>query len=233
MSTLSLPDALALALFLGAWIGYSIVIEKTRHGRRSLNALMHGYRDRWMTELLAREIRIVDSQVTAALQNGTAFFASTSLIAIGGALTLLRASDEIVHVMGMLPFSVPNTPEMWQAKIVGLAVVLVYAFFKFAWSYRLYNYLAIMIGAAPPSSEKDSEAARKFAYRGARLCEDAGLQFNRGQRAFFFALGYLGWFLGPIELALTTVGVVIVMWRRQFVSVSRRAFDAEDGGTAS
>src|SRR5262245_19363395 len=29
----------------------------------------------------------------AALQNGTAFFASTSLIAIGGALTLLRSSE--------------------------------------------------------------------------------------------------------------------------------------------
>ncbi len=225
MPPFSLPDALALGLFLFAWLGYSLVIEKTARGRQSLNSLMHVYRDRWMNELLAREIRIVDSQVTAALPNGTAFFASTSLIAIGGALTLLRASDEIVHVMGMLPFSVPNTPEMWQAKIVGLSVIFVYAFFKFAWSYRLFNYLAIMVGAAPPHTEKDTEAARTFAYRGARLCEDAGLQFNRGQRAFFFALGYLGWFLGPIEFALTTIGVVIVMWRRQFASGSRRAFD--------
>jgi len=40
--------------------------------------------------------------------------------------------------------------------------------------------------------------------------------FNRGQRAFFFALGYLGWLLGPLPLVLTTTGVVIVMWRRQF-----------------
>ncbi len=226
MLSLSLPDALALALFLAAWIGYSIVVEKTARGGQSLNALMHVYRDQWMTELLAREVRIVDSQVTAALQNGTAFFASTSLIAVGGALTLLSASDEIMQVMGMLPFAAPNTPEMWQVKIVGLSVILVYAFFKFAWSYRLFNYLAIMIGAAPPHTEKDTEAARIFAHRGARLCEDAGRQFNRGQRAFFFALGYLGWFLGPAELALTTIGVVIVMWRRQFVSASRRAFDA-------
>lgn len=226
MLSLSLPDALALALFLAAWIGYSIVVEKTARGGQSLNALMHVYRDQWMKELLAREVRIVDSQVTAALQNGTAFFASTSLIAVGGALTLLSASDEIMQVMGMLPFAAPNTPEMWQAKIVGLSVILVYAFFKFAWSYRLFNYLAIMIGAAPPHTEKETEAARIFAHRGARLCEDAGRQFNRGQRAFFFALGYLGWFLGPAELALTTIGVVIVMWRRQFASASRRAFDA-------
>ncbi len=48
---------------------------------------MHGYRDEWMEQLLGREMRMVDAQVTAALQNGAAFFASTSLIAIGGTLT--------------------------------------------------------------------------------------------------------------------------------------------------
>jgi uncharacterized membrane protein len=42
-------------------------------------------------------------------------------------------------------------------------------------------------------------------------------------RAFFFALGYLGWFLGPLPLIATTAGILVVMWRRQFVSESRRA----------
>ena len=97
MPAFTLPDLLALAWFLGAWIGYSIVIEKTAKGRDGLNALMNDYRDEWMERLLARDMRIVDSQVTASLQNGTAFFASTSLIAIGGALTLLRASRRDPH----------------------------------------------------------------------------------------------------------------------------------------
>lgn len=227
MLAFSLPDDLALGWFVGCWLVYSLVIEKTARGRTGLNARMNGYRDQWMTELLAREVRIVDSQVTAALQNGTAFFASTSLIAIGGTLTLLRATDQILAVIAALPFSVPTTHAMWEVKIMGLAVIFVYAFFKFAWSYRLFNYVAIMIGAAPPSPQKDTAAARTFAYRASKLCAEAGLHFNRGQRAFFFALGYLGWFLGPLELALTTTGVVIVMWRRQFSSVSRRAFDVE------
>jgi uncharacterized membrane protein len=226
MLAFTLPDTLALAWFLGSWIVYSLVIEKTAKGKTGLNTLMNGYRDRWMEELLTREVRIVDSQVTAALQNGTAFFASTSLIAIGGTLTLMRAADQILVVIAALPFSVPVTQEMWELKVLGLAVIFVYAFFKFAWSYRLFNYLAIMVGAAPPSSQKDTPAAQAFAHRASRLCADAGLHFNRGQRAFFFALGYLGWFLGPLELALSTTGVVIVMWRRQFASESRKAFDA-------
>ena len=109
-----------------------------------------------------------------------------------------------------------------------MTIIFVYAFFKFAWSYRLFNYFAIMVGAAPPREEKDTAAAQVFAHRAARLCADAGRHFNRGQRAFFFALGYLGWFLGPLPLALTTTGIVIVMWRRQFASETRKAFSAID-----
>jgi uncharacterized membrane protein len=221
------PDLFALLYFLAAWIGYSMLVERTPHGRQSLNALMNGYRDRWMEQLLARELRMVDAQVTAALQNGTAFFASTSLLAIGGVLAMFRSTEQVVSVVGWLPFREAPTQEEWEVKLLGLTVIFVYAFFKFAWSYRLYNYVAIMVGAAPPPKAKATRAAREFAHRTARICADAGRHFNRGQRAFFFALGYLGWFLGPLPLALTTTAIVIVMWRRQFKSESRLAFSQE------
>ena len=223
-----LADALALLYFLAAWIGYSILIEHTDHGRSGLNSLMNRYRDEWMQELLVREMRMVDAQVTAALQNGTAFFASTSLLAIGGALAMLRVPQETLSVVAWLPFGDIPTQAVWEAKILGLAVIFVYAFFKFAWSYRLYNYVAILVGAAPQPRARHSKRAKQFVKRTARICEDAGRHFNRGQRAFFFALGYLGWFLGPVPLVLTTTGVVIVMWRRQFRSPSRDAFDSAD-----
>ena len=232
MAAFTLLDLLAFAWFLGVWLGYSLIIEKSAKGRRGLIAMMNLYRDEWMERLLARDMRMVDAQVTAALQNGTAFFASTSLIAIGGTLTLLRSTEQILTVVAALPFGVASSPELWELKTMGLAIIFVYAFFKFAWSYRLFNYFAIMVGAAPPSSAKDTPGAKAFAHRAARLCEDAGRHFNRGQRAFFFALGYLGWLLGPLPLALTTTGVVIVMWRRQFSSEARKAFDADVGDAA-
>jgi uncharacterized membrane protein len=225
MTALTVPDLIAFAWFLAAWLGYSAAVEYTARGRQTLNALMNGYRDVWMERLLARDVRIVDSQVTAALQNGTAFFASTSLIAIGGTLSLLRSAETVPPVFSELPFGLTPSRELWDLKMLGLTVIFVYAFFKFAWSYRLFNYFAIMVGAAPPPEEKDTPDAQAFAHRASRLCADAGRHFNRGQRAFFFALGYLGWFLGPIPLAVTTAGVLVVMWRRQFASDARRAFD--------
>ena len=225
MPAFAWTELVAFAWFVLAWAGYSYVIERTARGRIGLNALMNLYRDEWMLRLIGRENRIVDAQVIAALQNGTAFFASTSLIAVGGALSLLRAPEAVLPVIAAVPFGAPSSRELWELKMVGLAVIFVYAFFKFAWAYRLYNYFAIMLGAAPPAAQRDGAEAQAFATRAASICADAGRHFNRGQRAFFFALGYLGWFLGALPLVITTAGVVIVMWRRQFTSESRRAFD--------
>jgi uncharacterized membrane protein len=223
MPLFSTLDLIALACFVGAWVGYAIAVEKTPYGRRGLNTLMHRYRYQWMEQMLARDMRIVDTQLIAALQNGNAFFASTSLIALGGSLTLLHSTDQMLEVIGALPFGTRTTATQWQAKSMGLAIIFVYAFFKFAWAYRLFNYVAMMIGSAPPVAQKDSAEAKALAERVARLSEVAGMHFNRGQRAFFFALGYLGWYLSPVVFLAATAAVVFVMWRRQFASDSRRA----------
>ncbi len=223
MPLFTVLDFVALAFFLGTWAIYGVVINRTERRRRGLNAEMAQYRQLWMTEMLGRDVRMVDAQITAALQNGTAFFASASLIAVGGALTLLRSTPEVLHVMAALPFAIKLSPVQWEAKTIGLAVIFVYAFFKFAWCYRLYNYVAILVGAAPPAEDKDTAAAKAHAARVAGLCDVAGTHFNRGQRALFFALGYLGWFISPWVLMATTVIVAAILWRRQFASDSRRA----------
>jgi uncharacterized membrane protein len=177
-------------------------------------------------QMLGRDMRMVDAQIVASLQNGTAFFASTSLIAVGGALTLLRSTEEILAVVAALPFGIVTTPVQWEAKTIGLAIIFVYAFFKFAWSYRLFNYVAIMVGATPPAAQKDEPEAKAHAARVGRLSAVAGRHFNRGQRAFFFALGYLGWFLGPWVLMGTSVAVAVILWHRQFGADSRRILGA-------
>jgi uncharacterized membrane protein len=219
----TLLDIIALAGFIAAWTSYAFTVEKTRHGKVSLNARMVGYREIWMRRMLAREQRMVDMQIMAAQQNGTAFFATTSLFAIGGALTILRSSDEMIAIASHLPLSIQTSRTLWEIKSAGLTIIFVYAFFKFAWSYRLYNYVAIMLGATPPPADKDSPEAEAHVLRTAHLFSIAARHFHRGQRAFFFALGYLGWFAGPIVFMAATAAVVIVMGLRQFASDSLEA----------
>jgi uncharacterized membrane protein len=218
-----LVDCLALGFFILEWLVYAYTLERSAYGRDSLSARMNAYREVWVRRLLDREARMVDMQIMASLQNGTAFFASSSLIAIGGGLALLRSTNDALVVLKALPIELSPSPALWEMKCVGLILIFVYTFFKFAWAYRLFNYVAILFGAMPPASKRDTPEADAHVLRTARLFESAGRHFNRGQRAFFFALGYLGWFVSPWVLFVTTAAVVIVTWRRQFASNAWKA----------
>ena len=216
-------DITAVAFFALEWLVYAITLEHSAYGRDSLSDRMHVYREVWVRNLLHREARMVDMQVMASLQNGTAFFASSSLIALGGGLALLRSTNDAAAVFGALPIDLTQSPALWEIKCVGLILIFIYTFFKFAWSYRLFNYVAILFGAMPPAAQRDTPEAEAHVMRTTRLFETAGRHFNRGQRGFFFALGYLGWFVSPWVLFVTTAAVVIVTWRRQFASAAWRA----------
>jgi uncharacterized membrane protein len=222
----SLPDYGALGFFVLAWALYHLAIESSAAGGRSLNRLMNAHRYLWMERMLSRENRVVDTTIMASLQNGTAFFASTSLFAIGGALTLLRSPDDVLTLLGESPLGIATTRLAWEMKVIGFAVIFVYAFFKFAWSYRLFNYVAILIGSVPVRPQPDDEEAKATARRAAAMHVVAGMHFNRGQRAFFFALAYLGWFIGPYVMIGATAAVLLVMWRRQFASDAIAAMES-------
>ena len=208
----------ALAFFALAWLSYHVAVEVTpaRHG--GLNVRMNKYRSLWMEQMLAREKRIVDANIMGSLQNGTAFFASTSLLAIGGVLALLRATEDVLTATAEMPFGLSTTRFAWEVKVIGLAMIFVYAFYNFAWAYRIFNYAAILVGAVPRADDPRKEDAKAAVHRAAR-------HFNRGQRAFFFALAYLGWFVSPYLFMAGTAACLFVMWRRQFASDAIRALE--------
>ena len=167
LQAFSVSDYVALAFFGLAWFTYWAGVERSSAARRSLNLLMNGHRHLWMEQMVGRDNRIVDTTIMASLQNGTAFFASTSLIAIGGVLALLQSTDTMLTLFGDLPFGLATTRLAWEVKVIGLAVIFVYAFFKFSWAYRLFNYGAILIGAVPIlHGGEDKERARGRSARG-------------------------------------------------------------------
>ena len=78
MLDLTRADMAALIWFAVAWFGYSFVVDRARFGANSLNARMVGFRRRWMRSMLARDNRIVDTQINMQLQQGAGFFASAT-----------------------------------------------------------------------------------------------------------------------------------------------------------
>ena len=220
---LRVPDLAALALFVAAWAIYSYTAEGRFSRRSTLTAAMNRQREVWMRTMAQRDLRMVDTSIMIGLQQGTAFFASSCILAIGGCFAILGSGDRVLGVMGDLPFATVQSRAEFELKILGLVLILAYSFFKFGWSYRLFNYCSILIGAVPIPNDRNADELEVSVHRAARMNVLAGMHFNAGLRGIFFSIGYLGWFIGPAVLAAATVLVVAVLVRRQFFSRARTA----------
>lgn len=223
MHALSTLDLAAAVWFLVAWLGFNVLVDISPLRKKTLSSAMDGYRRDWMTAMCEREVRIMDTAIMSGLQQGTAFFASTSLLAIGGCFALLDATERILQIAGDLSIPVADSRALWEIKVLGLTLIFAYGFFKFGWAYRLFNYSSIVMGAVPQKEQADDEAILKMAAQAGELNVLAGRHFNRGQRALFFSIGFLGWFAGPYIFATTTLAVLLVLVRRQFASKARAA----------
>ncbi|MXW90643.1 MAG: DUF599 family protein [Rhodospirillaceae bacterium] len=214
-------DIAAILWFLCLWIGYNLIADSERLKTKSVFGTMQEHRNRWMKQMLNRDLRMLDALILNHLQSGVGLFASTSILAVGGLVASLGATDKAIAVLSALPFIGETTLLEWEVKVLLLILVFIYAFFKFVWSYRLYGFCAILIGAVPGSTNVDAEAERA-AQQVAQIGNLAGLHQNRGLRAFYFALAALAWFLHPAALMIATAWVVIVLYRRDFRSRSLR-----------
>lgn len=227
-------DLVALAYFLVGWIVFAQATQGRLFSRPTLTSLMNRERETWMRTMARRDLRMIDTGIMMGLQQGTAFFASSSLLALGGCFALLGSTDQVIAVLGDLPTSDDIARPVFEAKVFGLTGILAYAFFKFGWAYRLFNYCSILIGAVPIASDATDDAAiERAVIRAARMNQLGGKHFNAGLRAIFFALGYLGWFIGPWFFLATTTFTLFVLVRRQFFSAARAAVLDDQGRSES
>jgi len=229
VSDFSVLDYVALGWFLVGWLGYTAYADHSRWSKNTMGAAMRFRFQGWMERMLARDLRIVDTQIIGNLLTGIGFFASTTILVIGGLIAILGSAEQAMQALSELPFAVVQSREVWETKILVLLAVFVYAFFKFGWAFRIYNYCSIMIGAAPDpaSAEEEEENAADYATRAAMLASLASRHFNRGLRAYFFALAVLGWFVSPLAFIAATTLVLVVLQRREFRSQSLKALRRE------
>lgn len=215
--TLSRLDILALLFFLLSFLGSGLVIENAPTMRPSVTTLMSQYRREWMEELITREPRIFDATILSTLRQGTTFFGSSCLIAIGGVLAMLGNTDRLIDVAADFPLPV-QTAAYWEMKLLLIALLLMYAFLKFVWSNRLFGYCAVVMAAVPNAAGAKADLR---ASQAAELNIRAAWNFNRGLRGIYFGLAALGWLMGPVVLIITTVVTLYTLLAREFMSHSR------------
>jgi uncharacterized membrane protein len=214
------PDWLALGLFFAGWAGYATFARRRAAVQPSLLALTNRERQRWMHQAAVRENRVFDGVVVQNLSTSPSFFASTTILILGGLLASFFAAEKASEFVREIPFAARTTVLVFELKLVLLTAIFTFAFFRFTWSMRQYSFGAILVAAAPDRSEFEADADRRdaFADRAGRVMGLAAETFNDGLRAYYFSFAVCAWFFSAWAFVAATAGVVFVLYRREFHS---------------
>ena len=216
-STFTLLDSLAFLLLVAAWVGIGWVVDVPPAWRPSVSVLMKEYRFRWMTEFVTRQPRVFDVSLIDSLRQGTAFFASASMIAIGGGVALIGNAATLQGLAQDLTIGMDAAQV--RIKLIVVVGLLANALLKFVWAHRLFGYCAIMMAAVPNDHMATMAAPR--ARQAAEINITAAKSYNRGLNSIYFALASLAWLIGPWALIGATLLTGSVLMRREFASNSR------------
>jgi uncharacterized membrane protein len=208
-------DIAALAVFAACWWGYPWYAGRRERRSPGLVLLTNRYRYEWMRQMLARDMRMVDTSLIATLTQSSTFFSSTTVFILGGLVALLGTSDTVQSALGRLPGAVRTSEQLWEVKLLLLVLIFIYAFFKFTWSLRQFNFVGILVGATPPAGAANCE---DVARRAGQMLALAAEDFNQGLRAYYFALAALTWFVNPVAFIVASVGVVAILFMLEFRS---------------
>ena len=219
----ALIDWIALIIFFVGWTIYGHYADHKTRGLSGLRGATQQYRLGWGRQMVRRENRIVDSSLIGNLVQSVSFYASTTTYVIAGLIAVAGTADRLMVVTADLPFGHAVAREVIEVKVVMLAAIFIFAYFKFTWSLRQFNYLSILIGAAPNRDAPDAEL-EQCAHRFSLLNTLAGDDFNRGIRAYYFGFAAGTWFVSAYHFIAFTLVILIVLWRRDFQSAALHAF---------
>jgi uncharacterized membrane protein len=215
-------DWLAFGLFLVGWIGYSYYADRAARSERGLRGVTAQMRLDWARQMVARDNRITDAALTGNLMTSVSFYANTTIYIIAGLIAVAGTLDQLMRFTADLPFAKQTSKAILEAKLFLMIAIFVFAYFKFTWALRQYNFLSILIGGSPPHGS-DAGGLERHAQKFAALNSLAGDEFNRGIRAYYFGFAALAWFVSPVVFIAVTLLILAVLYRRDFRSQTLKA----------
>lgn len=216
---LPLTDWAGLAFFFIAWAGYAVFARRRARRRPSFLGSSNRVRRQWMLQTTYREVRVLDGVVVQQLSGTASFFASTTILIIGALVAVIGSTEKASDLVRELPFAARTSLLVFDFKLVVLAAIFVYAFFRFTWCIRQYSVGVLLVAAAPEAAAVIDDAQRQaFADRAGRVMGLAAESFNDGLRAYYMSFAAVSWFVSPWAMVAATAGVIWVLYRREFRS---------------
>src|SRR5215204_4931384 len=119
-------DAIALAWFVAAWLGYNLSFDYLLRRPESLNRYMRTVRHFWMARMIERDNRIADAALLGHLIHNVSFFASTTLLVLAGLLGVIGTLDDIFGAVADLGVMVETTQALFEFKVLLLVAIFIF-----------------------------------------------------------------------------------------------------------
>jgi uncharacterized membrane protein len=203
-------DLAALGISVLLLFLYHLYLARRERGdpTYSIQAVNIIARTAWVENIMGEGKDILAVQTLRNSTMAATFLASTAVLLIIGVLSLSGQADKLETTWHALNLLGARHSELYMAKLLLLLIDLVFAFFSFSMSIRIFNHVGFMINVPLAMNHKAISPAHVAVH-----LNRAGRFYSLGMRAYYFAVPLLFWIFGPLFMLAATVGLILVLYR--------------------
>jgi len=165
-------------------------------------------RTAWVETIMKEGKDILAVQTLRNSTMAATFLASTSVLLIIGVITLSGQGDKLENTWHALNILGSKHSELWLGKLLILLLDLFVAFFNFSMAVRVFNHVGYMINVPLALNHKMISPAHVAIH-----LNRAGKFYSNGMRAYYFTVPLVFWLFGPHFMLLSTLGLIVVLYR--------------------
>jgi uncharacterized membrane protein len=165
-------------------------------------------RTAWVENIMGTGKDILAVQTLRNSTMAATFLASTAVLLIIGVLSLSGQADKLESTWHTLNLLGARHSELYMGKLLLLLIDLVFAFFSFSMSIRIYNHVGFMINVPLAANHKPISPAHVAVH-----LNRAGRFYSLGMRAYYFSVPLLFWIFGPLFMLAATVVLILVLYQ--------------------
>ena len=200
---LSFCGAVSLVLAYQRYLGW----RTRRDPASSAQDVMLAARAAWVGSVMRERRDILAVQTLRNSTMSASFMASTAVLLIIGVLTLSAQGDKLSGTWHVLNFLGQFSAELWLFKLLMMLFDLLFAFFSFAMSVRIFHHIGYLINVPLDKAVEVTQIKHVEAQ-----LNRAGIYYRIGMRTYYFTVPLLFWLFGPLWLLGATLAVVFFMF---------------------
>jgi len=202
-------DLICFVLSAAALLAYQLYLNwRTRRDpASSAQDAMLQVRAAWVESVMREQRDILAVQTLRNSTMAASFMASTAILLIIGVLSLSAQGERLSGTWHVLNFWGNVSAEVWLFKLLTMLFDLLFAFFAFSMSVRLYHHIGYSINVPMIPQPEQTRVQRVVAQM-----NRAAAYYRIGMRAYYCIVPLLFWLFGPLQLLGSTVALIAFLY---------------------